>query len=125
MNYQCGIFYGKKLFNMKKFTSKNFSEFPPIDSNFIQIQFWQPYIARQIISDTIESSLASNWPRITKQNSKRIFAEMIEIAEKIKHTSDMLAASTAAGGRTPGNDIITPSHCTILQSDGYNRQSGV
>jgi hypothetical protein len=32
---------------------------------------------------------------------------------------------TAAGGRTPGNDIITPSHCTILQSDGYNRQSGV
>jgi hypothetical protein len=32
--------------------------------------------------------------------------------------------NTAAGGRTPGNDIITPSHCTKLQSDGYNRQSG-
>jgi hypothetical protein len=32
---------------------------------------------------------------------------------------------TAAGGRTPGNDIITPSHCTKLLSDGYNRQSGV
>ena len=34
-------------------------------------------------------------------------------------------APTAAGGRTPGNDIITPSHCTKLQSDGYNCQSGI
>jgi hypothetical protein len=29
--------------------------------------------------------------------------------------------STAAGGRTPGNDIITPSQCTKMQTDGYNR----
>ena len=30
---------------------------------------------------------------------------------------------TTAGGRTPGNDIITPSQCTILRSDGYNRHT--
>jgi hypothetical protein len=35
----------------------------------------------------------SNWSRITKRNSKRIycFAEIIKIAEKIELTSDMLA----------------------------------
>jgi hypothetical protein len=32
-------------------------------------------------------------------------------------------AITAAGGRTPGNDIITPSQCTVHQFDGYNRRT--
>jgi hypothetical protein len=46
---------------------------PPIDSDFIQIQIFQPWIAWQNISDTSECLLVSNWSRITKRNSKRIY----------------------------------------------------
>jgi hypothetical protein len=40
-----------------------------------------------------------------------------------KEAKILLGQTTAAGGRTPGNDIITPSQCTILRSDGYNRHT--
>jgi hypothetical protein len=45
---------------------------PPLESDFIQIQIWQPKIARQNISDTSECLLVSIWSRIMKRISARI-----------------------------------------------------
>ena len=46
---------------------------PLIDPVFIQIQIWQPWIARQNFLASSNCLLVSNRSRITKQISKRIF----------------------------------------------------
>jgi hypothetical protein len=54
---------------------------------------------------------------------EQMVAEGILIG-RISCVEKMFSASfTAAGGRTPGNDIITPSQCTVPQVDGCNRRT--